>query len=170
MDTRETAQRVRRGEKKVCLSPETQFKKGSIPSNKLPVGSRTVRVDKNGARRRWIKISEPNVWIPNAQHAWVSQGGTIPNGFILHHRDRDSLNDDISNLCLVTRSTHISLHRQDLQNTKPKQTKIKEKTCPDCGKKYSGRGRSIAKCVECVHIANQERKREYKRKKRNQNS
>ena len=42
----------------------------------------------------------------------------IPKGFIIHHIDKNSLNDVISNLALLTRTAHINIHRIDLLNGK----------------------------------------------------
>ena len=166
MNESEVARKMRRGKKGVCLSPETQFKKGHIPFNKLPVGSKTIRVDKNGTSRRWIKVEEPNIWIPYPVHVWMTSSGKIPKGFILHHIDENALNDDIDNLCLVTRATHIKLHGESLKNSRPKQSHIKKKTCPDCGAIWQGRGRSIARCSPCAQIAQRKAKREYKARKK----
>lgn len=36
---------------------------------------------------------------------------------IVHHKDKNKLNNDISNLEIVTRSEHIKLHREDLNRS-----------------------------------------------------
>ena len=41
---------------------------------------------------------------------WKEANGEIPEGFIVHHKDGNTLNNDISNLGLISRSKHISLH------------------------------------------------------------
>jgi len=96
----------------------TEFKKGAIPLNKLPVGSITTRERKNRVDppRKWIKVKEPSVWILLANYVWFENGGNIPKGFITHHIDKNTLNDDISNLSLMKRTAHINLHREDLVN------------------------------------------------------
>ena len=103
-----------KGRKGIHLSPETEFKKGCISLNRKPVGSITIRIDKNKKRRRWIKIEDPNVWIEYAKYVWIKNNGEIPKGLLIHHVDEDSLNDDGSNLALVTRSAHMNLHRHTL--------------------------------------------------------
>jgi hypothetical protein len=45
-------------------------------------------------------------------NAEIAFGGKIPNGLQIHHRDCDKLNNDPSNLCLLTRSDHNWLHKQ----------------------------------------------------------
>lgn len=166
MNDSEIARRMRRGEKGACLSPSTQFVKGHVPANKLPVGSKTVRIDQNGTKRRWIKVDEPNIWIRYPVYVWTSEGGEIPKGFILHHLDHDALNDNIDNLCLVTHSTHVELHRKEIQAGRKAHTSIKQKTCPDCGLVYEGRGRLVAKCPNCTKEAQRRYKREYKQRKK----
>jgi len=96
--------------KGIHFSPRTQFKKGQIPINKMPVGTITQRKDKGGVFRNWIKTEEPNKWIEYAKFVWISNNGPIPGGFLVHHRDGNSLNDELSNLALVTRKVHFEIH------------------------------------------------------------
>ena len=103
-----------KGEKGLRLSPATEFKKGQKGINWKPVGTITERKDKSGKTRKWIKISEPNRWLLYAQFVWIGCRGVIPDGFLLHHIDCNSLNDDVKNLALVTRSGHMNIHRKDL--------------------------------------------------------
>jgi hypothetical protein len=98
-----------------CLA--TAFRKGGKPHNAVAIGTVTIRTDKNGKRRRWIKVGEKR-WLPFAQWAWEKTYGPIPKYLIIHHRDGKTLNDFPSNYCLVTRGEHINLHRKDLRNGK----------------------------------------------------
>jgi hypothetical protein len=100
-----------------CL--RTAFKKGQKPANILPIGEITIRTDKSGCKRRWIKVSNKQPrWKIYAQWLWEKRRGKIPNGFLVHHKDGDSLNDTIKNYCLVTRAQHIDHHRADLNAAK----------------------------------------------------
>lgn len=128
--------------KSVRLSPASEFKKGSIPWNKnkkgillhenckkgwfkkgrkstnlLPVGSIQIRVNiKRKSKRKWIKIAEPNKWMLNARYQWKKYyGDEFKKDCIIHHIDRDTLNDDPSNLIQLTRQEHINEHRSDLK-------------------------------------------------------
>ncbi len=103
-----------KGVKGTHFSPETEFKKGQRGIKWVPVGTESIRTDKNGAKRRWVKVANPNKWIHKCDLVWIKANGNIPKGFFLHHSDNNSLNDNIENLALVTRSAHINLHRQDL--------------------------------------------------------
>jgi hypothetical protein len=94
--------------------PATEFRKGQQARNKLPVGSVTERRDKNGRIRAWIKVAEPNVWVFRAVVVWESEHGPLPRGKVVHHRDRNSLNDAPDNLVALTRAEHIAEHQIEL--------------------------------------------------------
>jgi len=144
----------------------TEFKQGNRPVTALPVGSITTRIDKNGKGRRWIKISEPNKWIPYAQFVWIECGGNIPSGFILHHIDGDTMNDDTGNLSLVTRSLHISIHREDLLASKVGLVLNKKSVvCSRCGSTYMANAqRRNGLCDECrINSTRESRSRSKKR-------
>ena len=109
------------------LSPATEFKPGERPSvatefkpgnpahNKLPVGSVRVRKETHtGLLRAWVKTAEPNVWRKRAVIVWEAIHGHLPNGSVVHHVDRDSLNDDPGNLQGLTRKEHTAEHRTEI--------------------------------------------------------
>ena len=99
-----------KGKKGIHLSPATEFKKNGNPINLKPIGTITIRIEKNKKERRWIKIAEPNKWIEYAKFIWIKNNGEIPKGFVVHHRDWNSLNDDIENLHLLTRKELFEIH------------------------------------------------------------
>jgi hypothetical protein len=107
-----------KGLKGTHFSPATEFKKGRASENWLPVGSETVRTDKNGKPRAFVKLAEPNVWRERALVVWERENGPIPEDHVIHHRDRDSLNDDPINLQAMTRPEHIEEHRRELYEAK----------------------------------------------------
>ncbi len=131
-----------KGTKGVMKSNKTSFEKGQIPWNKglkgimkansgsfkkgqkgincKPIGTKTIRKEKSGTKRRYIKIKEPNVWIEYAKYLWVKSGRKLKKGFCLHHIGLDSLDDRLENLCLVSRIDHPKLHNR--WNTKNKST------------------------------------------------
>lgn len=104
-----------KGQRRSC---STEIQKGSIPTNKLSVGTITVRTEINGNHRRWIKVSEPNVWVLYAVYSWTNINGEIPNGFVVHHIDKNPMNDLLTNLELLTRAEHINKHRYELEMAK----------------------------------------------------
>jgi hypothetical protein len=100
------------GVKGLQLSPATQFKKGMESDRKELLGSVTIRIDKAGKPRAWVKTTDG--WAPRAQCVYVAKHGPIPSGHIVHHKDGDSLNDRPSNLVALTRAEHIRVHRSEL--------------------------------------------------------
>lgn len=51
------------------------------------------------------------------ERGWTSHGmqhGIIHTGCVIHHVDKDSLNDTIENLSMLTRAEHIEIHKDDL--------------------------------------------------------
>ena len=114
-----------KGLKGVRLSPATEFKKGQRGIKWKPVGTQTIRKDKTGTLRRFVKVAEPNIWKLYAVHIWEAKFGQVPRGLILHHRDHNSLHDELNNLCVLTRTAHIKEHRRDLERGKRKrQTRL----------------------------------------------
>ena len=87
-----------------------------IPSeNRCEVGSVKVRTrhKRNGEKRAFIKIGEPNTWILLAKFVWEKEHGPIPRGFVVHHKDRNKLNDSAENLKLITKAEHLAEHRSE---------------------------------------------------------
>ena len=41
---------------------------------------------------------------------WIDHFGDIPKGFIIHHKDDNPLNNDISNLEIMAKSEHSRMH------------------------------------------------------------
>ncbi len=100
----------------VHLSPATEFKKGQRSANHMAVGSTRIRYfRRSGERRAFIKIAEPNVWRLRAHVIWEAARGPIPQGGIVHHEDRNTLNDAITNLRLETRASHLLEHRPEFE-------------------------------------------------------
>lgn len=101
--------------KGIHLSPATEFTKGIAPANKAAVGTERVREDRDGDRRAWVKVAEPNVWRPRAVVAWEAAHGPVPRGMIVHHENRDTLDDRVENLRLVSRAEHLVEHRPEFE-------------------------------------------------------
>ena len=91
-------------------STETQFKKGLVPSNTLPIGSE--RYSKDGYLER--KTGNPNNWRAVHLVVWESQNGELPKGHAIAFKDGNKENIAIENLELVTRAELMarnSIHR-----------------------------------------------------------
>lgn len=102
--------------KGIHLSPSTQFHKGIVPDNKVPVGTVTVRTrQRDGKQRAWVKVAEPNTWRLRAVIVWEQEHGPLPRKMVVHHKDRNTLNDDPGNLEAKTRGGHMNEHRPEFE-------------------------------------------------------
>ena len=107
-----------KGLKGIHLSPETEFKKGHESNRKLPIGAVTIRHRKREkSPRAWVKVAEPNVWRERAKISYEASHGPIPRGFVVHHIDRDPLNDSPENLEAMSRADHMKEHRDEIWRT-----------------------------------------------------
>jgi len=43
---------------------------------------------------------------------WENTGKTVPEGYVIHHKDHNNRNDEFSNLQLMTANEHNSYHRK----------------------------------------------------------
>lgn len=101
------------GVKGIHLSPKTEFKSGPRPERRSPLGTISIRKDKMGRLRAYVKVSDPNKWKLRAVKVWEDINGPVPPGHLIHHDDRDTLNDDSSNLICLTRAQHLDEHRSE---------------------------------------------------------
>jgi hypothetical protein len=108
------------------ISPElyekikpTMFKKGIVPHNTVPVGTRVT--DTEGYLK--IKTAEPDVWQYVHRLEWMRHNGDIPEGCVVNFLDGDKTNTDIGNLVLLTRAEHLELSRMGLRTGYPEATK-----------------------------------------------
>lgn len=115
-----------KGTKGVMKANSGSFKKGQKGTNWKSVNTITIRKDKSGTQRQWIKIQEPNIWTEYAKYLWLKAGRKLTKGFCLHHINLNSLDDRIENLCLVSRKDHPKIHnRWNTKNIKIAQERIR---------------------------------------------
>jgi len=151
------------------ISAATEFKKGMIPQNKLPVGSETIRTHKGDYPRAWIKVKEPNVWVMKSVYLWLSAGYEIPQGCVIHHINKNSLDDRLENLCLLTRAAHRLIHDEELKNGKTpgQELPLKRVVCTVCDSKFQGKAqRKNSLCPQCAKERHIEQSRSYKKRLR----
>lgn len=93
------------------------FKPGAKPKNWEPVGSVVIRRrhTRTDGPRAWVKVAEPNVWTPRATLIWQAYNGPVPLGHVVHHINRDTLDDSPANLVLITRAEHLAEHRPEFE-------------------------------------------------------
>jgi hypothetical protein len=96
------------------VSPATEFKPGNRPHTWQPVGTISIRGD-HGAPRAFVKVAEPNVWKMRAVLVWEEHHGALPAGHVVHHEDRDTLNDSLENLHALHRADHLREHAHELR-------------------------------------------------------
>jgi hypothetical protein len=46
---------------------------------------------------------------------WEEANGTVPAGMVVHHKNRDTLDDALTNLELESRSAHLREHRPEFE-------------------------------------------------------
>jgi len=107
----------------VRLAPTTEFKPGLVPHNVLPIGHISILIDKQGKQRAWIKIAE-HKWRQRAALVWEIEYGPIPRGYVPHHKDRNTLNDSLDNLELLTRAEHLLEHREEFEQLRKERASI----------------------------------------------
>ncbi len=108
-----------KGMKGQCASGSEKgwFQEGRECDTKQPIGTIVIRNSKVSGRihqRQWIKIAEPDKWEEYARFVYKQFQGEIRKGCIIHHIDRNTMNDDIENLAMLTRAEHINEHRHEL--------------------------------------------------------
>ena len=107
--------------KGIHLSPESEFKKGRISVRTVPIGTVRIRhFKKNNKDRAFIKIAEPNVWRLRCHVVWEEKYGALPKGLLIHHEDRNTLNDDLTNLVAKSRAAHLNEHRAGFEQKRKK--------------------------------------------------
>ena len=91
-------------------SVETRFKKGTIPPNYRPVGSKRLTVD----GYHMVKIADPNVWILTHKLIYEQHYGKVPDGEFVIFLDRNKNNLDIDNLISVTRGELAKINKRGI--------------------------------------------------------
>jgi hypothetical protein len=89
--------------KGIHLSPGSEFKPGPHPQSRAAIGTVRLRVDRQGDPRAWVKVADPNRWMLRAHCVWCEAHGPLPAGHVIHHHDRDKLNDALPNLECLTK-------------------------------------------------------------------
>jgi hypothetical protein len=101
-----------------------KFNTNNIPWNVLPIGNTVIRVDDRGNKRYYVKVSDkPFKWERRSHYVWKNYyKKEIDKKSVIHHKDGNSMNDDITNLQKMTRADHTKLHCTKPRFTPPPQT------------------------------------------------
>jgi hypothetical protein len=107
-----------KGLKGIHLSPRTEFKPGN---NMKAIGSFSLKKRK-GNPRRYIKVMADGSpkWVLYSRYLWEQANGPLPFGHTLVYKDGDVLNDELSNLELVSISEMLlTCKRQKRKKRQP---------------------------------------------------
>lgn len=96
-------------------------------------------------RKQYKKIMKNGVRKAEHQWVWIDNFGEIPKGYDIHHIDLNHLNNDISNLQLMTHSEHMRLHMIGNKKQKPKGYKWNNPMSEEVRKKISESTKGIKK-------------------------
>lgn len=104
-------------------SPETEFKKGQLPSNYCEVGSIRTRKSKDGFKQVYIKLTDthnaPKDWAPYNRYVWEQANGSIPKGGCIVYLDGDPENCSLDNLMCVSRAAITYVNKKGLKQNDP---------------------------------------------------
>ena len=62
-----------------------------------------------------MKVAEPNVWRLRAVLVWEQAHGPLGKGLVVHHVNRDTLDDRLENLEAIDRASHLQEHRPEFE-------------------------------------------------------
>jgi hypothetical protein len=101
-----------KGLRGIHLSKKTEFKKGISPWNKGKRGYTTCKKSKGFIDSfGYFVFFKKGVEVKEHRLIWENHNGKIPKGYIIHHKNENRLDNDISNLELVTRAEHSRIHK-----------------------------------------------------------
>lgn len=92
-----------------------EFKKGHIPSNTLPLGTRTKSYFSNGSYRWKTKIGEPNIWEFDHRLIWEKAHGPIPEDHVVMILDQDPDHLELDNLICVSKAVLSQFNKNPIQ-------------------------------------------------------
>jgi len=121
-----------------CAARNTQIKKGTMFSY-ISCGYKMVKTP-----RKYISMSNSLGYVKYSRLVMARYlSRSLTSGEIVHHKDSNTLNDDISNLQLMSNAEHCRHHHKQ-KNTVP----VLAKSASELGKKSGGWYVEHA-CIEC---------------------
>ena len=114
-----------------AVAAKTMFKPGIVPHNTKCDGATTVRTDKNGTKRPYIRVSL-GVWVEMKNHVWQQAYGPVPKGMCVVVLDGNPFNHTLENLACITKRENMArntIHNypEEIKATIKTITKLKTK-------------------------------------------
>lgn len=100
-------------------SEATQFKKGNVSANWIPVGTVVKNRDGYLMRKRQNEGTQWERWELLHRAIWEEHNGPIPEGMKISFKDGNKENCDIENLMIVTKGEHVLLTTLKLRSEDP---------------------------------------------------
>lgn len=97
-------------------SIETEFKKGNIPHNTLPIGTRRKAFFNNGTYRWKTKIADPDKWEFDHRLIWEKAHGTIPEDHVVLILDQDPDHLELDNLACISKTILSDLNKNSIKS------------------------------------------------------
>jgi len=98
-----------KGVKGFRTSPETEFKEGELVGEIHPSWKGGVQTPKNDCAYLWDGANKRK---RRPRVIWEEHHGTLPEGYVVIHLDKDKYNDDINNLKAISRKELLQLNQQ----------------------------------------------------------
>lgn len=108
-----------KGQKIGHRSAKTEFKKGNIPHNYKPVGSRTKARMTNGQYYWRTKIADPDQWEFDHRLIWEKENGPIPEDHVIIFKDRNHDNLKIENLACISKAVLQTMNKNPIDSNDP---------------------------------------------------
>lgn len=112
-----------KGKKGICAPgcEKSWFRKGSVPYNKLPIGTVLMKTD----GYLWRKIGEgARDWKQEHILIWEAANGPIPDGYCITFRDSNRTNCCLENLAIISMAENSQMNRRKLRSSDPDVTDV----------------------------------------------
>lgn len=91
------------------------------------------------------------------RYLWIVNFGEIPAGMHVHHKDKNTENNNVENLCLMKASEHIAMHSNEIDKVKLRENLEKNARPKACEWHSSTKGREwhklhYEKMKEKLHV------------------
>lgn len=107
---------------KIARVKSTQFSKGHVPANRLPVGAIVMNSFGYLLRKKSSEGAQWDRWEFLHRTVWEEHNGPIPDGMYVAFKDGNKTNCDIDNLMLITRAENAQLTQLGFRSEDPELT------------------------------------------------